>query len=167
MLQFTVNAERAERKLKLLKAVVSEPALEEPIEQSAWIVHREIVLLTPKRWTGDLRRRWMIARPSTTSRIVRNTSKVMLFIERGTGRAGSPTSRGGYIYPKTKRFLFIPLRASAALTGWRKGMRWGVDFILRRRVRGIKARRIIRKYLPRAVKVLKDTCKAFIRRKIK
>ena len=106
-------------------------------------------------------------KPCDGARIVENTSKIMLFIEGGTGNAGTPTSHGGYIYPKTKRALFIPLSASVAMSGYRRGMVFGTDFVMAKRVRGIQAQRIIENFKPEARRILREEMKAFLEKAFK
>lgn len=116
--------------------------------------HGRVVMATPKRWTGLTRRAWQLFR-RPGSRLVTNDTKVMKFLEFGTANQGR-----GYIYPKIrsglgwnkrrKKALYIPLTASAAHTGYKPGMKVGKDFLLAKRVRGIKPRRIAQKESRRA-----------------
>ena len=57
----------------------------------------------------------------------------MFFLEKGTKDHG----------PKTKKVLYIPLNRKAALGGWNEELQMGVDYILRRKVKGIKAMHIV------------------------
>ena len=91
----------------------------------------------------------------------------MLWLEKGTGNAGTPTSNGGYIYPKTARLLFIPLTSTAAVGGWTPGMKFGTDYVLAKRVRGIKAMRIVENMRPKARALLQAEMKSFLQKVIK
>ena len=99
----------------------------------------DVVSATPKGWTGNTRQGWKIERPKPGVRVVANPMKVALFLEEGTANGGT-----GRIFPRVKRFLYIPLNARAALGGWNATLRRGVDYILRRSVRGIRPRWIAR-----------------------
>lgn len=164
MLRVTTITEDADETIGRLEQVVKTGAFDQPVEIAAFRVHRELVDKTPKRWTGHTRKEWQIQKTAPGQRLVFNRSKVMLFLEGGTGNAGTPTSNGGYIYPKTKKFLFIPLTSTAAVGGWTPGMKFGRDYVLARRVRGIKAMRIVEKMRPRAAEILKGEMKNFLER---
>jgi hypothetical protein len=163
MLRVVTDTKEASEAVARLEGIVKTGAFDQPVEIAAFRVHRELVEKTPKRWTGLTRREWQIQKTGPGERLVFNRSKVMLFLEGGTGNAGTPTSNGGYIYPKTKKFLFVPMRQEAQF-GWKPGMRYGTDYILKRRVRGIKAMRIVEKMRPRAAEILKGEMKNFLER---
>ena len=132
-------------------------------------VHRKLAETTPKRWTGNTRRGWVLARSEAGLRVLDNTTTAMRYMEFGTPRL-SPQS---WIYPRVKKALFIPLTRRAAtfnrgaaswyttagddderqqvaerrvngmLTGERKNqLVFGEDYVLAKRVRGIAPRRI-------------------------
>ena len=115
-----------------------------------------MVLATPKGWTGNTRQRWKVMRVDGRGYRVTNSHKVMKWLEFGTKAHG----------PVRAKALFIPLTRSAALTGWREGMKYGVDYILRKRVKGIKGKFIIRAERKRVKERLKVEMEAFIRRTI-
>ena len=98
-------------------------------------VMRRLVTATPKKWTGQVRREWQVL-PQGSSVIVTNPSKIMFFLEKGTRAHGATNGK----------FLYIPLHPAAAM--WRPGLKRGRDFILTKRVRGIKARRIAERERP-------------------
>lgn len=167
MLRITVRSDEAKAKLDALQAAfASDGAFREPLERAAWRVHRDLVQLTRKR-TGITRRQWSVSSPRGDKNSIRvhNDSKVMLWLERGTGWAGTPTSHGGRIYPKSKKFLYIPLRHGAMV--WRPGLKFGKDFVLARSVRGITAMNIVDKYRPFAGYILKAEMVAFLERYVK
>lgn len=111
---------------------------------------------TPKRWFGQVRNGWAVQKPEMGVRVLANGATasngapIMLFLEEGTANDGQ-----GFIYPKVKKFLYVPLTKRAA-GGWRQGLRWGVDFILKLRVRGQKGQHIVAKERPRAMERLKQ-----------
>lgn len=82
----------------------------------------------------------------------------MTFIERGTANAGT-----GFIFPTTKRALFIPLTRYAAMNGWKPTMRAGVSFVIRKFVRGIRPRWIVKKWRERSVDIFRAEYRRTVR----
>lgn len=137
-------------------------------------VHGKLVSeWTPRKWTGKTRQAWLPpVRGRTVNREIVNRSVVMAYLDRGTG-----ATRGGYIYPRVKKALFIPLTYQASMfarnrASWgefeggdedgvdrggsvtyvtdkgnvkTKRLTYGVDYVLAKRVRGIKPKRIAQK----------------------
>jgi hypothetical protein len=120
-----------------LKAALQPPAITPVLERVAQETFAHIVPATPKKWTGQVRRSWRVLRPSAVLRYVSNDNKIMRWLEFGTANGGT-----GYIYPRRKKVLFIP-KTKKASYGWKPGMKFGVDFILAARVRGIRPRGIV------------------------
>lgn len=166
MIQAEALTGEGSRKIRQLVMAAGDGGFDVPVEIAAWRIHRALVQETPKKWTGNTRREWKVEKVAPGTRRIYNNSKVMLFLEAGTGWAGTPTSHGGYIYPKTKKALFIPLTSTAAHMGWSRGMVWGKDYVLAKRVRGIRAMRIVAKMRPRAAQMLRDEMKAFLQKVI-
>lgn len=167
MLRVTFKKKDDGRLLARLQLLVDDGSFDKPVEIAAWRCYRDLVLLTPKGWTGLTRRSWQVSNPQPGQRLVFNNSKAMLFMDQGTGNAGTPTSNGGYIYPSKALALFIPLNARAATSGWEEGMKYGTDYVLARRVKGIKAMMIVQKYRPKARQHLKDEMKTFLQQALK
>jgi len=167
MIRATASTEGAIERLRRIRVAVQDGSFDAPVETAAWKCRTELIERTPKRWTGLTKKAWEVEKVGPGARMVTNTSKVFLFLEEGTGNAGTPTSTGGYIYAKSKKMLFIPMRSEAALTGWTKTMKYGVDYILKKRVRGIKAMRIVAGFRDRAREILKDEVQAFLKNIIK
>lgn len=95
---------------------------------------RRLILATPSGWTNRTRRSWKVYKGSRGGWLVVNAYEVMRFLETGTNAHG----------PTHSRFLFIPLSSRAAhARGWRPGFVFGADYVLARRVRGIRAMRIV------------------------
>lgn len=124
-------------KIERVKKALLPNAVAPVLERVAQETLRHVIEATPKKWTGQVRRSWRVLRPSPTLRIVSNANKIMRWLEEGTANQGT-----GYIYPVEKRVLFIPLKRRA-MYGYRPGMKFGVDYVLRVRVRGIRPRRIV------------------------
>ena len=80
----------------------------------------------------------------------------MLFLEKGTASHG----------PKRAKRLFIPLNSKAHFGGYQSGMRFGRDFVLAKRVRGIKAMKIVEKERPKAMDRTKRAMARYIRTEI-
>lgn len=146
------------KRLATLKKGLSPGTVDDAAGRAAARVVAGLVRDTPKKWTGNLRRAWQIHKVRNGVRLIRNDSFIMSFIERGTANGGT-----GYIFPKVKKFLFIPLTRFAAMNGWTPNLRYGVSYILRRFVRGIRPRWIVRKWRDKSV----DIFRAEYRRTVK
>jgi hypothetical protein len=131
---------------------ITPEAIDQMVERAALETLVELVKTTPKQWTGQTRKSWQVQKPAQGVRIVENDSKVMLFLEKGTKDHG----------PVNKKFLFIPLTRRAA-AGWFKGLRYGVDYILKKWVKGIKPMNIVRDERPRARERLLNGMKGLVR----
>jgi hypothetical protein len=137
-LRITAKTEAAKGMVKALQSGFDPRGIDRIVEVVSLRSMTRLVHATPKKWTGALRRAWKLERPRMGVRWLVNRFKVMTFIEHGTANEGT-----GYIYPKHKRVLYLPLNKNAAL-GWSQDLVRGVDFILAARVRGIKPRHIAR-----------------------
>jgi hypothetical protein len=156
LIRVQANTRELDARIQKIALAVKDQSFDVAIDAAAWKAMRELVELTPKKWTGDTRRHWQVKNPRLGQRIVFNDSKVMLFLEGGTGQ-----STGGYIYPKTKKFLYIPLTQAASF-GWRPGFIFGKDYVLAKRARGIRPMRIVEKFKPRATELLREEMKNFL-----
>ena len=90
---------------------------------------------TPVKWTGNVKASW-VTEELTDGFQIKNTNVVMLYLEKGTKAHG----------PVTAKRLYIPLKPEAAQ--WSKGLKFGVDFVLAKRVKGIRALNIVRDEIP-------------------
>jgi hypothetical protein len=115
---------------KIIKQL-SDDKIDSILQATAYRGLKHIVSSMPKR-TGALGRSWYVDKRKKSEYLISTTSKVALFLEDGTKAHG----------PKVKKFLYIPLRPGAAT--WRKGFVFGKDFILVKRVKGIKARKYLK-----------------------
>jgi len=138
-LKLTANSAAAKKKLAKLEAGLS-PQVTDPImEKVAWRTYATLVAKTPKGYTGQTRRNWgVFKRPQGGYLVTNKPGKVMLFLEKGTKAHG----------PKTAKALYIPLNRKAALGGWNPSLVPGVDYILRKSVKGIKKMLIVAKQRP-------------------
>lgn len=131
-----------------------QPQYTDPImERVAFETLGVLVEATPKKWTGLTRRGWVVEKIPKGYQVI-NRYKVMQYLEFGTRDHG----------PKNKKFLYIPLRSGAMI--WRRGLVYGKDYVLARRVKGIKARNIVYKERPKARKRTLDAMVAYLRQLI-
>lgn len=152
----TTRSKATRAALLKIKQAFHEKADKEVLSKVAWEAHSRLVLATPKGWTGNTRQKWQVVTVSGRGYRVTNQHKVMKWLEFGTKAHG----------PVRAKALFIPLTRAAALRGWRPGMVYGKDYILKKWVKGIKAMNIIRDERRRVKQRLKDEMEAFIRRTI-
>jgi hypothetical protein len=148
-----VSAESAAAKdaVEKLALAMTPEAIDPVVDKAALITLRDVVEHTPKKWFGQVRAGWQIQTPGPGARIIENENKVMLFLEEGTSAHG----------PTFKKSLYIPLTRRAA-AGWHQGLKYGVDYILRKSVKGIEARRIARDAQDRANTTLLELMKEHI-----
>lgn len=157
--RFQYNDDRGQRILKAVKAGLTPQKQNAVLQRAAWVIHGRLVMQTPKKWTGQTRRAWTVVNMGPSGYAVTNKSKVMRFLELGTRAHG----------PKTAMRLFIPLNRSAALAGPRvccapgSKYRFGRDYLLVKRVRGIRALKIVERYRPFAEGCIKAAMKLHVR----
>jgi len=151
-----VKTEAASRQLAAVADAMRPEAVDVVVGQVAAATWRKVVERTPKRWFGDLRRQWTVEHPRLGLYVVKNPSRVMGFIEFGTANEGT-----GRIYPKNGKALYIPLTRRAALK-WSPELEYGVDYILRPSVKGIKPRWLVRAQREESALMLKVAAEAHI-----
>jgi hypothetical protein len=169
-----MDSEKTAKALNALEQAVKPEAIDPIIEREAWFTLHRLVNKTPRKWFGQVKMGWQVEKPRTGERIVVNRNKVMKFLEHGTANGGT-----GYIYPRTKKALFIPLNRKAA-GGWSPGLvmqrmvrgalGWFLqkgDYILAKRVRGIKPMHIVKSEAAEVKKRLLHAFKEHIRRAIR
>lgn len=155
------NSAAAVRDLSALAKAFTPDQLDPVVGRVAAETLRSVVEHSPKRWFGDLRRQWQMRREAPARWTVENRSRVAVFLEYGTANAGT-----GRIYPVRAKALFIPLTRRAAL-GYRPGLVYGKDYILRTSVKGITPRWIARDERVRAEARLYTAAFAFVSNAIK
>jgi hypothetical protein len=146
------ETERQRVAFERLSAAYSPTAVDHVVERVAMEAKRELTERTPKGWTGATANAWFVIKVQPGERDVVNPTVTMRFLEYGTPR-GAPGI--GFIYPKIKKALYIPLTAAGA-NGWRPSLRPGIDYILRKKVRGMKPQKIVEKYQPVLDKKLEE-----------
>ncbi len=153
MVKITVNLP-VDKLQKLMDAL--SPAGVDPVsERIALRTLGEVIQSTPQRWFGQVRKSWQMQKPREGARLIVNDNKIMLFLEKGTRDHG----------PVTAKALYIPLTRAASF-GYKPGMKWGVDFVLAKRVRGIQARYIAKFQAIKATVYAKEAMKEHIRQAI-
>ena len=150
MIRFITNTQNALRRIERLKAAMDGGGARRVTETVAFWTFRELVLRTPKKWTGQVRRGWQITKAGIGWQVT-NLNKVMLFLERGTRSHG----------PRTAKALFIPLTRKAAMGG--QDLKFGRDYIFAKRVKGIAARHIVRDQRVRTNDKLFADMQAYVR----
>ena len=117
------------------------------VRKTAEESRRNVVRATPKKWTGQTRRGWKVYQAGRMHYIVHNLNPVMGFLEHGTRAHG----------PVTARRLYIPLKRAgfnAYLTGNFSKLKYGRDYVLAKRVKGIRAKHIARDEERQATRLL-------------
>lgn len=177
MITGNVNTAGAQAIMRRAQAALAPGVVDQIVDRIALQTLASVVRATPKKWFGQVRRSWQIKKPHLGFRIVQNENPIMRFLEHGTANKGT-----GYIYPKRAKALFIPLTRKAATAPKSGGKRafltvrsgvsksktlvYGVDYVLAKRVRGIKPRYIVRDERIRTSRRLHIEMQDHIRRKV-
>lgn len=151
MIRATYKTAGAKSALQNIAKGMNREAINRLVQRVALIMFSQAVAITPVRWFGAVRASWQF-RPTPTGAIIQNNNRAFLFIDQGTRDHG----------PVTKRFLYVPLTKTAA-AGWRPGLKRGIDYILTKKVRGIKAQHIIARLREAANALLKQEFKNYLR----
>lgn len=140
MITAQIQTEGARRKLKIVEAALSRQSIDPVVDRVALRTLTSVVKKTPKKWFGQVRRSWQKVHWGLGERVVKNDNKIMRFLEYGTANKGS-----GFIRPTHAPALFIPLTRKAALSSAESkgGLVYGRDYILAKKVRGIRPRLIV------------------------
>lgn len=159
---------RSLERLKRIRAALTLPVLDTVVHTVAQHALDALRYITPKLWTGNIREGWEMTAPQAGMRVISNAVtdstgrwNIMRLLEFGTGK-----DTEGWIYPravhqlirslpKKKRgpagfeltwhnvsTLYVPLTARARF-GYRRGFVYGVDYVMAKRVRGIRATHIV------------------------
>ncbi len=136
---FKYSGAAAGNMLRKIKAGLTPAVQNAVVYKVAWVVRNRLVQQTPKKWTGQTRRYWKVRKDGPSRFTVSNDSKVMRYLEDGTRAHG----------PVKAKALFIPLNRRTALAGVqgvmanRKRFQYGRDYIFAKRVRGIRALKLV------------------------
>lgn len=166
MIKLTVRTERARRKLEAVRAAISEEQRDRVVERAAFETLRFAVIETKKligvrpdgtRWNiAKPENQWRVEKPRPGTRALVNPAKEMRFLDSGTKSHG-PVSAGK---------LYVPLRRRAA-AGWRAGLKFGVDYVLTDRVRGMKATHVVDRIRAFAKRILFELMREHIKAAVK
>jgi hypothetical protein len=146
--QFTVsiNMKSVNAAIKRTKRALSKASIAAEMQKIAEDTLKEVIAETPKRWTGNTKRGWQIVKYGSVGYRIRNRYRAMRFLEDGTRAHG----------PKRARRMFIPLNKRAHAAGPKgvfrnpRAFKMGRDYVLARRVKGIKAHHILKNASVRA-----------------
>ncbi len=148
-----VQSKQAQHKLRKIRDGLSPQKVDLALRRVSIRTIRRLIVATPKRYTGLTRQSWRIV-PIRRGYMVYNPSKVMHFLEVGTRDHG----------PVRAKRLFIPLNARASKNGFLPGMKFGKDYVLAKRVKGIRAMRIVEKERAATIVDLRNEMQKTIRR---
>jgi len=148
-----VQSDRARAYLASVRNAFDSGQHHEVVEKVAAKSFSRMVRATPKGYTGMTRQEWELKRTSPGEWWINNDYKVMRFLEYGTKAHG----------PKTAKALYIPLNRRAAIGGWKRGMRFGVDYVLAKREKGIKPMGIVAAEQERAESELGTEMRRFLK----
>lgn len=144
--EFGVDQKEWEDFAKKVQEELGHDAQQKVLEETAQEARKDLIELTPKK-SGGTRAGWQVYPGEDGGRKVQNTEASMLYLEEGTRDHG----------PVHAKSLFIPLRPTVLpKKGGGSKYKFGVDFILTKKVKGIKAMNIVQNYLPLVVKKLMD-----------
>jgi hypothetical protein len=136
----TVNAKALQSALKKTNMVLSAPFIKAELRAIAEGAKAEAILKTPERFTRNTKAGWQVVSRGSVGWILRNNYRAMRYLEKGTKSHGA----------KRAKRMFIPLNKKAHSAGPKgvyrnkKSYKWGVDYILAKRVRGIRPHNILR-----------------------
>lgn len=145
---FEMGIDQAEwdKFIENVKQNLGHDAQQQVLEETAQEARRDLIELTPKK-SGGTRAGWQVYPGEDGGRKVQNTEATMLFLEQGTRDHG----------PVNAKSLFIPLRPTVLpKKGGGSKYKFGVDFILTKRVKGIKAMNLVQNYVPLVIQKLME-----------
>ena len=128
-----VNSDAARAFLNRVQKAFNDGEHEDVVATEAAKSFGRMVRATPKGYTGYTRQSWELQRTGRGEWWIHNDNKVMRFLEYGTRAHG----------PVRAKALYIPLNRRAAIGGWRRGLVFGQDYVLAKRVKGIKPMGIV------------------------
>jgi len=185
MVKITANTEGARAKLQRIQDGLSPEGIDSVIEKVALQTLADLVKATRdaigvrpdgNRWNFEKpENKWIVSSAGTGKRLVSNNSKVMLWLDQGTKYHGPRKQFANVRFSNVKvgrsakrraAALYIPLTRRAA-AGYHHGLVFGVDYILVKRVRGIRARHIVAAAKERLKVRLLEAMQAHVRRLIK
>lgn len=162
-ISITAHTEQARAKLLSIQEALKN--MDAVIEEIALIAMTDLIVTTKraigvrpdgKRWNIEKPEdKWIMIKAGVAKRLLSNESKVMKFLDEGTKDHG----------PVRARMLYIPLTRKAAL-GYRKGLNFGVDFILAKHVKGMEPKHIVSDVRERVQTNMRSRMEAHLRKAI-
>ncbi len=115
MLRVTVQTDAARQHLQAIAAKLTAEAIDKVVDRAAFETQAALIMATPKKWFGQVRRGWIVVKPQPGQRLVANENPIMLFLEEGTRAHGPREFYGPGLLPgqRRKKALFIPLTRRA------------------------------------------------------
>jgi hypothetical protein len=148
-LEVKADTAKARKKVERIAKGMTPEKIDPHVERVALQSMAELIKESPKRWFGQIRSGWRITTPTPGARIIEipedlrsangktSVADIARMVNFGTMNDGQ-----GFIFPREAKALYIPLTRRAA-AGWREGLVYGTDYILRKRARGIRGRHFI------------------------
>lgn len=143
----TSNSARTKRAIRHVADALSPAKQDRVVRKVAYVVHSRAVRQTPKRWTGQTRKAWQVRKMRQAHWEVRNDTKAIHWLDQGT-RAHGPVRAGRLFVPLTRRAAMagpqgvLLAQRAAEQANRRSKFRFGRDYVLTKRVKGIKPRHI-------------------------
>ena len=129
------------RGIRKIAASLTNVALDPAVKKAVLATKTEAERLTPHGWTGKTRKSWEIKKNGASNYTLENKTKAAYYLDKGTKTHG----------PRKAKRLFVPLSQSAARAGAvgvsrnRAAFTMGKDYVLAKKVRGIRPLNISRK----------------------
>lgn len=159
---FKVSADfgRAKALVKRTQRALSPSRMKANSLVAANAVKRDLKSRTPIGFTKDTWRSWFVSRIGHGWSVY-NKSPVAYYLDKGTKAHGA--TGGGYLFiPKTRRARRV---GAKGVIGNRKSFKSGRDFVFVKRVRGIKAMKIVR--INHIKRIYGETLERYIKKAIK
>lgn len=135
MFRVRVQTVEAQARLHFVGEGIRPRAVSRILKDAALKGLNKLIRATPRGLTGRTKKAWRVDKTPSGYTITNSNGRVVLFLDQGTRAHG----------PVRARFLFIALTKRAALYGWSPSLRRGRDYILVKRVRGIRALNFVRR----------------------
>ena len=127
--------------LRRIASSITAAGLDPGVKRAVLATKKEAERLTPHGWTGKTRKSWEVRKDGPSRYSLYNKTKSAYYLDKGTKTHG----------PKKAKRLFVPLSQSAARAGAvgvsknRAAFTMGKDYVLAKKVRGIRPLNITKK----------------------
>lgn len=173
-IKITALTKGAQRKVERLQRALDIAQIDAVVDEVSLIVLGWLIEATPKK-EGTARRAWKVMTPRAARREIYNTAKVRTVVRgevpvlellaTGTGIYGPSGTR---VVSPNGNAMFVPI-GIRGIGGWRPGLRYGIDYVMAKSVKGIRptrARKPVAAVRPRAEKLLVKRLVAHLKRAI-